>query len=102
MGPRDVLINVASGRIAASLSEPETAVPGATIVVELTVHSGSADQRVSIAQANQATFTWITAVRIAGDSPLSIILPEEPGMYELRFLDIPGRSVLARRKIRVE
>ncbi|MFX0541027.1 VWA domain-containing protein [Roseovarius sp. S4756] len=100
--PIEVLAADAALESGASLSAPETAAAGATISVDWTVQNASGDQRISIARANQATFTWITAIKIDGAPPVSITLPDAPGMYELRFLDIPGQSVLARRIIRVE
>ncbi|MFX0547586.1 VWA domain-containing protein [Roseovarius sp. S1116L3] len=98
----EVLAADAALQSGASLSAPETAAAGETISVGWTVQNASGDQRISIARADQAIFTWITAIRIDGAPPLSITLPDAPGTYELRFLDIPGQSVLARRIIRVE
>ncbi|MDZ7810712.1 MAG: hypothetical protein U5L11_12215 [Arhodomonas sp.] len=86
----------------ASLSAPETGAAGETIEVNWTVDSESADQRVTVARADQAIFTWMSAVSLEGSTPLKITLPDEPGNYELRLLDVSEQEVLARRMIRVE
>ncbi len=56
----------------------------------------------AIAAADQAIFTWIEAVKITGEPPVSLTLPDEPGSYELRFLDVSNQAVLARKVITVE
>ena len=86
----------------ASLSAPRTAAPGETIEIGWTVDSESADQRLTVARADQAIFTWVSAVKIAGDSPVRLVLPSEAGDYELRFLDVTTQTVLARKVIKVE
>lgn len=86
----------------ASLTAPETASPGATVEVAWSVDNPASGQRISLAREDQALFTWIDAVEV-GDAPkVSLTMPEEPGNYELRFLDLSSKSVLARRVIRVE
>ena len=65
--------------------------------------SNSADQRITLARGNQAIFTWLQAVKITdGATTAQIDLPSEPGVYELRFLDVAGQEVLARKVITVE
>ncbi|VAV94338.1 Glutamine synthetase type I [hydrothermal vent metagenome] len=86
----------------ASLSAPDTAAPGAVIKVNWDVSSDSADQRITLARGNQPIFTWLQAVKITGDGPVEITLPKEPGVYELRFLDLSNQAVLSRKVIKVE
>ncbi|SMH39999.1 hypothetical protein, partial [Maritimibacter sp. HL-12] len=86
----------------ASLEAPDAAAAGATIEVGWSAANRSDDQRITIARADQAIFTWLTAVKIESDAPVSLSLPDEPGTYELRFLDIPAQKVLARRIIEVQ
>lgn len=86
----------------ASLTAPDTAAPGATIEVGWNVESDSADQRITLARGNQAIFTWISATKISGTPPISVTLPDEPGVYELRFLDVSKKEVLSRKVIKVE
>ena len=86
----------------ATLSAPDTGTPGATISVGWSGGADSADQRVTLARAEQAIFTWISAVRITGEGPVEVTLPNEPGDYELRFLDVSGQQVMARKVITVQ
>ncbi|MWD27149.1 VWA domain-containing protein [Aquicoccus sp. SCR17] len=98
----EVLAADAALESGASLSAPETAAPGAEIQVGWEVETDSADQRITLARGSQAIFTWLQAIRITGEPPVRITLPEEPGMYELRFLDVANQEVLARKVITVE
>ncbi|GHF03693.1 hypothetical protein GCM10016455_26290 [Aliiroseovarius zhejiangensis] len=86
----------------ASLDAPDTAAAGATISVSWTTDSESADQRITLAQGSQAIFTWISAQKITGPPPVSITLPDDAGVYELRLLDLTNKAVLSRRVIKVE
>ena len=95
--PQDAALNTG-----ADLTAPDTAAPGATIEVAWTVESESVDQRITLARGDQAIFTWLSAEKITGAPPISITLPTEPGVYEIRFLDVTNREVLSRRVIKVE
>lgn len=64
--------------------------------------STSVEQRVSIARADQAIFSWVSVLSLGDSSPLDIALPYEPGDYEMRLLDVTEQDVLARRMIRVD
>ena len=100
--PVEVLAADAALDSGASLTAPDTAAPGSTIEVGWSVESDSADQRITLARGNQPIFTWITAQKITGEPPVTITLPEEPGVYELRFLDVANQAVLARKVIKLE
>ena len=100
--PVEVLAADAALEAGASLSAPDAAAPGAVIEVNWQSSSESADQRITLARGNQAIFTWLQAVKITGDGPIEITLPKEPGVYELRFLDLSNQAVLARKVITVE
>ena len=100
--PVEVLDADAALNSGAELTAPDTAGPGSTIEVGWTVEASSADQRITIAAADQAIFTWIEAVKITGEPPVSLTLPDDPGIYELRFLDVSNQQVLARKVITVE
>jgi len=86
----------------ASLSAPDTAAPGAEVDVGWTVSAESADQRIALAREDQAIFTWVQAVKVEGTPPVKLTMPEAPGTYEIRFLDVTNQAVLARKVIRVE
>jgi Ca-activated chloride channel family protein len=86
----------------AGLDVPASARPGDVITVSWTGGSDSADQRVSLARADQADFSWIAAHKIGADKTLELKIPEEAGSYEVRFLDISGRKVLGRAIVEVK
>ncbi len=100
--PVEVLPADAALNTGASLGAPTTAAPGVTIDISWSADTDSTDQRITLAKADQAIFTWIEAVKIAGATPVQITLPDEPGVYELRFLDVSNQAVLARQVIKVE
>ena len=100
--PIEVLAADAALESGASLTAPDSAAAGATIEVGWSVESDSADQRITLARSDQAIFTWVSATKIDGAPPLQITLPDTPGRYELRFLDVANQAVLARKVIVVE
>jgi Ca-activated chloride channel family protein len=102
MQPIEVLAEDATLERGASLDAPETAAAGSTITVGWTVENESADQRITVARADQAIFTWVVAVKLDTPSPLEITLPEEPGSYELRLLDLVEQEVLVRQPIQID
>lgn len=100
--PIEVLEEDAPLERGASLDAPDSAAAGSTISVDWSVDSASDDQRVTVARADQAIFTWVSVVRLEDASPLEITLPDEPGTYELRLLDVTKQEVLARKPISVD
>ncbi len=86
----------------ASLSAPESGAAGSVIEVSFEVAADSADQRVTLAKADQAIFTWVSAVKIDRTGAVQITQPDAPGIYELRYLDLSNQAVLARQTITVE
>jgi Ca-activated chloride channel family protein len=85
-----------------SLDVPETATTGETVQVGWTSSSESSRQRISLAKSNQADFTWIEAQKTDNEPPLMFTMPDEPGTYEFRLLDLAGPSVLSRAIIVVQ
>jgi Mg-chelatase subunit ChlD len=81
---------------------PSQASPGETITVSWSGGAGSADQRVSLARADQADFSWIEAHRIGEETRLELSMPDAPGRYEVRYLDISEQTVLGRAIVEVE
>ncbi len=98
----EVLAADAALETGARVTATDTAAPGAVIEVSWTTESASADQRLTLAGADQAIFTWISATKITGDPPVEITLPSEPGVYEIRLLDVSNQAVLARKPVKVE
>jgi len=86
----------------ATLNVPATAAPGATIAVSWTGGSDSSGQRVSLAKAGAADFTWIAVAAANADKSLQFTLPVEPGRYEIRYLDISNMKVPGRAIVQVE
>jgi len=86
----------------AGLSAPAEASAGETITVSWTGGSDSTDQRISLARADQADFSWIAAHRIGEETTLNLDMPDEPGRYEVRYLDVSGREVLGRAIVEVK
>ena len=85
----------------AGLNVPASAAPGETIGVSWTIEADDADRRVALALADAPDFTWISAHRVGGERKTEITLPDEPGQYEVRFLDISSQKVLGRAMIAV-
>jgi len=83
------------------ITAPDTGAPGSTIEIGWTVESESADQRITLARGDQAIFTWLSATKITAPPPIAITLPDEPGVYEIRFLDLSNQAVLSRKTIEV-
>lgn len=85
-----------------SINAPDTAAPGSTIEITWSVEADSADQRITLARGDQAIFTWISAQKINGASSINLTMPDETGVYEIRFLDLSNQAVLSRKVIKVE
>lgn len=100
--PVEVLKADAALNTGATIDAPQSAAAGSTIEVSWSVDQPSADQRITLAEADQAIFTWIEAVKFTGAPPISLTLPDAPGTYELRILDVTNQAVLARKPITVE
>jgi Ca-activated chloride channel family protein len=89
--------------VAASLSAPDTAAPGATVTVGWTGPGGAQD-RIAVASADQGPFQWLAAgtVRTDEGDGVPLTLPGTPGRYELRYVDVANGVVLATRPITVQ
>ncbi len=86
----------------AGLSVPETAAPGETVTVSWTGGGDGADQRISLARKDQPLFGWISAHPVGEADSMELKMPEEPGLYEVRFLDISGQEILGRSVVEVK
>ncbi|MEX0327719.1 MAG: VWA domain-containing protein [Ruegeria sp.] len=100
--PVEVLGADAALDTGATLDAPDTAAPGTRISVGWNTDSDGADQRITLARGEQAIFTWIAAEKIESDAPVELTLPDEPGVYEIRLLDLTNQKVLSRKVIKVE
>ncbi|TCT41848.1 vWA domain-containing protein [Martelella mediterranea] len=86
----------------AGLSVPKTAAPGATIKVTWAGESDSTDQRIALAHKDQPDFSWISVQKVGEQKSLDLKIPNEAGLYEVRFLDVSGREVLGRSVVKVK
>lgn len=86
----------------AGLSVPKTAAIGETITITWSGGSDSTDQRISLARANQADFSWIAAQAVGAEKTMQLTMPDKAGFYEVRFLDIAGRELLGRSIVEVK
>ncbi len=83
----------------AGLSAPTSAAPGESVTVSWTGEIENA--RVSLARADQADFSWIEAQPANAEKATKFTMPDAPGSYEFRFLDIANQAVLGRSIIEV-
>jgi len=88
--------------VAAALSAPETAAPGATITIGWSGPGGERD-RIALAEPDQGAFQWLTAESIRTDEGegVRLTVPNDPGTYELRYIDVANGVVLATTPIEV-
>ena len=86
----------------AGLSVPASAAPGETITITWTGASDSADQRISLARKEQPDFSWISVQSVGEEKSMELTMPDEAGIYEIRFLDIAGRQLLGRSVVEVK
>ena len=100
--PLEVVPEHAPMDAGAGLSAPETAAPGAPITVSWTGGGSGADQRISLARKDQPDFAWITAQKVTEAKSLTLNMPEQPGLYEVRFLDISEQELLGRSVVEVK
>ncbi|WP_417244551.1 vWA domain-containing protein [Celeribacter sp.] len=86
----------------AGLSAPETATTGETITVTWTGGGEGADQRIALALKEQPDFSWISAQKIEAGQSMELKMPDEPGLYEVRYLDVSNRTLLGRSVVEVK
>ena len=98
----DVVPETAALNDGAMIEAPDAATAGSLVTITWKVEQQSDDQRLTLAAPDQAVFTWITAQKMNDLTEVQVKMPDEPGMYELRILDVPSQSVLAQRMITVE
>ncbi|WP_158644588.1 VWA domain-containing protein [Paracoccus jeotgali] len=85
----------------AGLTVPASAAPGETVTITWTGGGTGTDERIALARKEQPDFTWLTAMTATDAKTLNLQMPQEPGLYEIRFLDLGGPSVLGRAVVEV-
>lgn len=86
----------------AGLSAPETSTAGETITVTWTGGGDGADQRIAVARKDQPDFSWISTQKITEAKSMEVKMPDEPGLYEVRYLDVSNRKLLGRSVVEVK
>ena len=86
----------------AGLSVPPSAAPGETITVTWILQSDGVDQRIALARKDQPDFSWISVQSISDLASMQVTLPDETGLYEIRFLDVAGGALLGRSVVEVK
>lgn len=86
----------------AELSVPAAAQAGELISVSWSSTNNDHDQRIALARSNQADFSWVTVQATEEEKSMQLTMPDEPGSYEMRFLDLTARKVLGRSMIEVQ
>ncbi|KIN61125.1 Von Willebrand factor type A domain protein [Sulfitobacter noctilucae] len=92
--PREITVVFEPPAITASIGAPASAVVGSTIEV---VWNGpaSADDYIGIGKAGAGgSAQWRNFAPVAEGSPLSLLVPPEPGQYHISYFDAATRSVL--------
>lgn len=84
-----------------TLSAPGTVAAGSTFDVEWTGPDGEVDY-ITIAPAGSEDGTFMSYSYTASGSPASLIAPDEPGDYEIRYASDRVTGTFARIPIRVE
>ena len=86
----------------AGLSAPETAAPSEVITVTWTGGGEGADQRIALALKEQPDFSWVSAQKIEAGQSMELKMSDEPGLYEVRYLDVSNRTLLGRFVVEVK
>lgn len=85
----------------ASVSAPETASAGETIVVEWTGPDYHRDY-IAVAEAGADGRHYENYTYTRDGSPVKLEMPADPGDYEVRYVQRQGRKILASRPLKVE
>lgn len=88
--------------LGAGLKVPSRAAAGASITVTWSGGSNGDDQRIAIATLDQADFSWIDAHKVGAEKSQVLKMPEQPGRYEVRYLDLSANQLLGRAIVEVE
>jgi len=84
-----------------TLTVPERAGAGETIAVGWDGPSGQRD-RLAIASPDQPATRWLRAIAAGEGGRADVALPDQAGSYEIRYIDLENREILATAPIVVE
>ncbi len=85
----------------ATVAGPQTAAAGSTVMVEWTGPE-AANDFVSVAKPDQKGGQYVNYTYVREGSPLKLLMPAEPGQYELRYVLRDRGEILARQAVKVE
>ena len=87
-------------QVGATLDTPEQAAAGETIAVTWTGPDYPHDY-IAVAKPEQKDRDSVNHTETHNGSPLKLVMPPEPGNYEIRYVQRQGHKVLARQPITV-
>ena len=82
------------GAVTASLKTPATAPAGSTLRVAWTGPDYS-DDYISVAKVGSAGRSELNYTRTSAGNPLKLLMPAEPGTYEVRYIQSQSHKILA-------
>ncbi len=86
------------GEVTASFKVPATAPAGSTLNVAWT-GPNYRDDYISVAKVGSAGKTEVNYTRLSTGNPVKLLLPAEPGTYEVRYIQQQSHKILASEKI---
>lgn len=87
--------------VRASVSAPKTASAGETVVVRWTGPDYK-DDHVTVSEVGSGANKYVNYTYTKNGSPLKLVMPPEPGDYEVRYIQRQGRKILASQSVTVE
>jgi Ca-activated chloride channel family protein len=84
-----------------TLSAPDHARAGETLTVEWEGPSVVRD-RLTIAPPDAPATKWLSSIKVGGEGRADLAAPQEPGIYEVRYLNLDSRDIIARSTLVVE
>jgi len=87
--------------VTATLSAPDSAAAGESVVIEWTGPDYENDY-IAVAEPGAKPRKYVNYTKTRNGSPLKLNMPDEPGDYEIRYVQRQGHQVLARRSLTVE
>ena len=71
------------------------------ITIAWTGSASGGDKRIALARKEQPDFSWIAVFKVGEQKTMTITLPDEAALYEVRFLNLDGPELLGRSVVEV-
>ncbi len=97
---REIVLVLASTTPDAAVTAPARAVAGSTILVDWTGPDEDRDY-VSVAVPDAPGGTYVNYSYTRDGDPLKLVMPPEPGLYQVRYIRNAGNGILAAAEIEV-